>query len=728
MVLRPFSFTFKSLRTIGHQSMMEMAAFGLLPLLILVMVIGAVNTASVSAQDKAEAESTGTAKVESDTQEQEKAEDSEATESEPAKSEEADQDEADQDKASEPTLSSEHYLPQSTKAWLSINSVSELEVAFHQTGFGSLASDPDLAPVVESLESQVTDWLDKRNVKFALNMEKLNTLADGELAFAGVLNRVGAQADSVRHAFVILADTKGHKKDVERLLADVEADLSARGAKKSEVEIHGESAIRWELKRPKGIATADSAFFLELNDKLVVCDDQSVFANVVAAIKDPASNVSSLAEYEPFKQIRDRVKMDDAEPAMIRWFIEPFGYVELSDAIRDKTRSARLNPNATEPKEIAAILERQGFSAIKGSGGDIRLAHEGYELLHRGFTFAPRFSEEERFEKAAKMLDFNNPSEAIEVESWVPGDAATCATFHLNLNTALDGMGKLFDEFSKPGNWETTVNGWKKGAKGIKFDIYSMVENLDGKITFYSDFEEPIVEGSERIVVGVKIKPGSEASIEKELDGFFRPQKKKWKQFKVGKQAIWKSEEPKPDEGGLDGLLDELDELDGGGASETAEEETPLFPEQFITVASGHIFFSNDLNYLKKAISGSSESTLANSADLTYLNEKLDELAPGKDAIRQFGRVDRSVKFIYELLRKNQIPRDNSIFGKMMQKMQQGDMAKKIDGSKLPQDFENVVAPHLGLSGWSFENEDNGWFFVGIMVPKPTQAAAAADE
>ena len=76
---------------------------------------------------------------------------------------------------------------------------------------------------------------------------------------------------------------------------------------------------------------------------------------------------------------------------------------------------------------------------------------------------------------------------------------------------------------------------------------------------------------------------------------------------------------------------------------------------------------------------------------------------------------------MYELLRKNQIPRDNSIFGKMLQKMQQGRMAQKIDGSKLPQDFENVVAPHLGISGWSFEAEEDGWFFIGIMIPRTPQ-------
>lgn len=617
---------------------------------------------------------------------------------------------------------SEHFLPQTTKAWLSIKSIADLEAGFNETGFGKLATDPDLSPVVESLESQITDWLDKRNVKFALNMEKLNTLSDGELCFAGVLNRVGAEADSVRHAFVILADTKGHQQDLERLMADVETDLTARGATSSELEVHGETATRWQLKRPKGIARADSAYFIEVDDKLVVCDDQAVFAEVVGAIKDPGNYQASLANYEPFKKIRERVAVpDDTSQAMIRWFIEPFGYVELSDAIRDRNPAARLDPNATEPKEIAAILKRQGFSVVKGSGGDIRLSYQDFEFLHRGFTYAPPVSEEERFEKAAKMLDFVNRGERIEMESWIPADAATCATIHWNFSRGLEGIGMLFDEFTKPGNWETVVNGWKTGSERIKFDVYELVEKLDGKISFYSDFEEPIVEGSERLVVGIKIKPENEQWVANELEGFFKPQKNKWKPIREGRLTIWKSQkqEKEPDILGELDELDQLDELEGLDTEESvdAEEERPLFPEQYLTVANDHIYFSNDLEYLKKSLV-EAEEKMSDSAELQRLNGYLDELSPKVDSIRQFGRVDRSIKFIYELLRKNQIPRDNSIFGKMMQRMQQGDMAQKIDGSKLPQDFENVVAPYLGLSGWSFEVEPDGWFFIGIMIPR----------
>ncbi len=627
-------------------------------------------------------------------------------------------------------LGSEHFLPQTTKAWLSLSSLNDLAGAVSETQMGKLAQDPDLSPVVDSINSQLTEWMDQRNVKFALNMEKLNTLSDGEICFAGILNKVGAQAETVRHAIVILADTRGHKLDVERLLEDVEKDLTVRGATKTELEIHGLTTTRWDFKKPKGIASRESAFFAVVSDRLVACDDQAIFAEVVAAILDPTSQQNSLAKHEAFMKIRERCLSDDSPTApQIKWFIEPFGYVELTDAMREKNRKARLDASAAEPREVAAILERQGFAAAKASGGDITFAVNGLDMIHRGFVYAPPKADGSRFEKAAQMLDFSNSGSEINVESWVPGSAATCATVHWDFVKGLDGIGLLFDEFTKPGNWATVVDGWKKGRQGIKFDVYGLVPRLDGKITFLSDFEEPIVEGSERIVVGIKIKPeeGNEDWISSELDSFFKPQKSNWKAVPfTGRRTIWKAEKKADNsDNELDGLLDDLDDLDTPKDKEQIEE--PLFPEQYILVANNNIFFSNDLTYLKKVAEDSS-SPLNGSDELKLMNDKLDELSPAIDSMRQFGRVDRSVKFVYELLRKNKMPRDNSLFAKVLKNFKEGDMAKKIDGSKLPQDFENVVAPFLGLSGWSVETEEDGWFFIAAILPRPKASLTTVPE
>ncbi len=613
---------------------------------------------------------------------------------------------------------SEFYLPATTRAWVSVSSITELEVALYETKMGRLSQDPDLAPVVESFSNQITDWLDNRNLKFAMNMEKVSKLNSGEVCFAAILNLSEGQSEAASHAIVIMVDVAGHEADYKQLMSDIETDLQSRGAKSSEIEFLNQKVIRWEFEKPRGLAVRENVFFTRVADRLIACDDVNILGEVMTAMLSPEPLDSVLGKNEAFVKVRQRCLQNETDwKPQIRWFIEPFGYVELTDLLAKRNRSSRLDPNAREPKEIAAILQRQGFGATKAVGGDFMFAHKNMEMLHRFFIYAPGNPEGPRFEKAAQLLDFPNPNPEIEWESWVPDHAATAATFHWNFATGIDSVGLLVDEFTQPGNWETMVDGWKKGRQSIKFDIRGIAQRLDGKITFISDFEEPIEEGSERIVVGLKIAAGSdnEEWIANDLDGFFKPQKSKWKAlpFKDGR-TIWKSEqiEESVDDLGLDDLLS------GEEKQAPAETEPPLFPDQFVTVAAGNIFFSNNVDFLKKVASGEA-SSLTDASDFKIISDKLNELSPAPDSIRQFGRVDRSIKFIYELLRKNKVPRDNSLLARMLKEMQEGGVTRKVDGSKLPQDFENVIAPHLGISGWSLETEADGWFFVGVILPKP---------
>jgi hypothetical protein len=594
---------------------------------------------------------------------------------------------------------------------------------------GQLAQDPDLAPVVESFSNQITDWLDNRNVKFALNMEKLVKLNSGEICFAAVLNQEEGQEATASHAIVVMVDALGHEADYQVLMTEVENDLKVRGAIRSEIPILDHTVIRWEFQKPRGIAIRENVFFARVADRLIACDELSILAEVMAAVISPEPREGVLALHEPFVRISQRCQQAEGDwNPQIRWFVEPFGYVELTDMMAKRNRSSRLDPNAREPKEIAAILRRQGFGVAKAVGGELMFAHHSLEMLHRSFIYAPGNTEGQRFEKAAKMLDFPRPDSGVNWESWVPDHAATAATIHWNFAQGIDSIGLLVDEFTKVGNWETMIEGWKTGRQGIKFDLYGIAARMDGKITFLSDFEEPIEEGSERLVVGLKIAAGdeNESWVAKELDGFFKPQKNAWKPLPhTGGLTIWKAErieEPEDDLG-----IDDLDRLLGESPPQEspADKDPPLFPEQYVLVARGNIFFSNDLNFLKK-IADSPTTPLTENSDFQIIAAKLDQLSPATDSMSQFGRVDRTVKFIYELLRKNKVPRDNSLLARMLKEMQEGEITRKVDGSKLPQDFENVVAPHLGISGWSLETEPEGWFFVGVIMAKPKLAAGTA--
>ena len=43
---------------------------------------------------------------------------------------------------------------------------------------------------------------------------------------------------------------------------------------------------------------------------------------------------------------------------------------------------------------------------------------------------------------------------------------------------------------------------------------------------------------------------------------------------------------------------------------------------------------------------------------------------------------------------------------------------QKLDGSKLPGDYEKSIAPYFGPMGWVMETDKNGWRITGCVTKK----------
>jgi hypothetical protein len=81
----------------------------------------------------------------------------------------------------------------------------------------------------------------------------------------------------------------------------------------------------------------------------------------------------------------------------------------------------------------------------------------------------------------------------------------------------------------------------------------------------------------------------------------------------------------------------------------------------------------------------------------------------------------------YELLRTNEMPKSQSIMGKILNEMlgdgKPGSVRKaRLDGSKLPP--YDAVRRYLGPAGTFVVTEDKGWFVTGFMLTKEMRAKA----
>ena len=96
------------------------------------------------------------------------------------------------------------------------------------------------------------------------------------------------------------------------------------------------------------------------------------------------------------------------------------------------------------------------------------------------------------------------------------------------------------------------------------------------------------------------------------------------------------------------------------------------------------------------------------------------------------GRVDRSLEANYELLRRGDMGKSqtvlarviNEIFSKETEeaagKEKDSEVVRKqkLDGTKLPANYRKSVAPYLGPMGWALEVEDDGWRITGCVLKK----------
>ena len=48
---------------------------------------------------------------------------------------------------------------------------------------------------------------------------------------------------------------------------------------------------------------------------------------------------------------------------------------------------------------------------------------------------------------------------------------------------------------------------------------------------------------------------------------------------------------------------------------------------------------------------------------------------------------------------------------------------QKLDGTKLPENYNKAIAPFLGPMGWVMEAEEEGWRITGVVLPKKNETA-----
>ncbi len=600
---------------------------------------------------------------------------------------------------------SETLLPATTKGFISIANLTGLVEHWQKTQLGQLMQDPTMKAFAEDLRAQLEDRLSEAHARVGLRWEDVKDVPSGEVALARI------QPEPGKAATVAVVQITGHHPQAEALFEKITTNLQKQGAKLNREKVEGLEATRVALPKPEGDEEAKSFYYVLTDDLLVVSDDPAILGFVLARAQGRGNLQQTLASQKAFQKTMARCQKEAGkEVPQIRWFIEPFGYVEVLHTLAPERLAHRR-----KGRSIADVLKSQGFTAIQGIGGYVDCAVGDYELLHRTVILAPP-----PYEKSMQMVRLPNQKE-FTPQPWVPKDVATYTTIYADILHAFDHFGPFFDDMfgeGEKGVWEEVISGLKDDPNGPQIDLRNdLVVHLTGRATMISDYEVPITPTSERLLYAL------ETRNEKALSDAIRRIMEKDRTMRRREYAgyvIWEAipaaaAPPKPKV-----VLGGVPEL---GPKPKQQEPPPrMLPSVAITVAHGHLLVASHFDFLKKVLDHAQKpDPLSNRLDYQLVSRTVQGFGVSESCAQFFSRTDEEYRATYELIQQGKMPQSETLFGRLLNQFlgtgKKGEVRKqRIDGSNLP-DYQ-MVARALGPAGLFAISEPEGWLLVGFTLKK----------
>jgi hypothetical protein len=622
---------------------------------------------------------------------------------------------------------SESLLPATTKAFVSTQDVDEVRKKFNETQLGDLVNDPVMKPFIDDLKHQIGEMLERAGKKLGVKWADLEDVYGGEVAAALVQPD---PKDKMSHATVLIVDITGKHKEAEELLAKIDANQKVNKSTPSVIKEGGLAITVYTHPLKDGETTHDRSFHFISGDQLIVTDDRATIAGIVHRLDGKAKD--SLATVAGFEETMKRcAEAANGVRHHVRWFLEPFGYAEVSRAAQGGKKKRGT--------DLLKILQTQGFTAIQGVGGHVFFATDSVEVLHRTFVYAPPVKRgpndksKDKYDLAMRMLDFPNSAmaDALEPPVWTLPDVASYLSFNCKMRESFDYSETLVDAIiGDKGAFKEIWQSLKIDVHGPQIDIYTgLLNHLGTRATLLTDVKLPVGLKSERLMAIVEVK--NAAVVAKTVEkAFIKDPQAKQRVYRG--QIIWEivQEENLAEETELmiegAGFVSTTEAPKGEGPKdkekeEKVEEDTRL-PNMAITVYLDHLIVATHVDFIQDFIAHQGNGlSLAEAEDYKRVKTALAPLGAKHDSFQFFSRTDESYRATYELLKQGRLPEAETMLARLLNAMmgpkEEGVIRKQqIDGSKLPE-FD-LVKKYLGPGGLYVQSEDNGWWAVGCLLKK----------
>lgn len=597
-------------------------------------------------------------------------------------------------------------LPDTTQAVVWFPSLEKMLEKWDRTQLAKLTADPAVRPFWEDQRQEIDKRLVDAGWRLTLHPQDLYEISNGQLALAWI-ERTEEKEKRKPYAIALIVDVVEDKKVVDKLLSALEARLVEKKAGIAKSTFDGESITKYTLQPRPGELLTQETYFAVVNQQLLSSDNEQVLHDMISRAKGKSTGKVLLNE-TVFNEGRKELQISNQ--GHIEYFVRPIGFAKLLRAIGGKRTK-----NSTD---ILGVLSEQGFEALKCVCGEVEFSKDSYDLLHRGFvlTNVP-------LPKSAAILDFPNKA-AATIPSFVGDQISTYLTTYWNSQEAFWKAEGIVDAVAgQDGIFKEVINGIKTDPSGPKIDIQNdVLPYFTNEIFAVSDTVDPITTDSHRNLIALKLKDS------KKISGVLRRamlNEPDTELVKIGETEVWKKvHDP---EGDLDTPELSNDFGDFGtptpAGKDDQKNEEPWLSTFAVTVYGDYFMFASHVSMIEDAIKQgqlNKDSSLKDQDDYTQVQNALDsEFGTDPYSFRQIVRSDRSYRMQYELFRRGELKKSESMLASLLDRLLQNNSeikknAQQVDGSKLPEFAK--ISHYLQPSGVVARSTAKGWEFGGVML------------
>ena len=382
-------------------------------------------------------------------------------------------------------------LPPETLVYVRAADAPLVREEWWKTSLGRMAQDPQFKPTLDQSFAALEKAFEPVKQQLGLSLAELLTLPRGEWGVAVV------DVDGAQPAFLLLLETPEGDPSTATLLEKGRAMATAAGWIEESESVGSEAtgAVKLNILRSNA-GKAERVIYLRREGVLVIATDLDVVKRVVkiwagapaAGAANAEAPLATLAEQPAFVTLDRLIGKAEGAPAHLSWFVDPIALVRAT---------TRRN---TAAQVGLAALPALGLDGLTAVGGSISFNRGAFETIIQAYLLldVPRSG-------VIEMIALQ-PTET-EPEAWVPDDVASYATFTWDIDRTYHKLRSIVDSFAGEGTLRARVGEQLLKQTDLDFEG-DVLPELEGRISFLVDIEEPVTLESRAQLIALHLKDG----------------------------------------------------------------------------------------------------------------------------------------------------------------------------------------------------------------------------